>query len=80
MSKKQTQKFKPGVYKHFKGNLFLALFLSKHSETEEDLVVYVDLYDNNTSQIWLRPIDNFLGYKEFEDGTKVKRFEFVRER
>jgi hypothetical protein len=73
-------KFKSGVYKHFKGNLFFAMFLSKHSETEEDLVVYIDLYDNPNSQIWVRPLKDFMGYKTFEDGTKVKRFEFVRER
>jgi hypothetical protein len=73
-------KFKPGIYKHFKGNLYLALFLAKHSETEKDLVIYVDLYENKNSQIWARPLEMFMGYKELEDGSKVKRFEFVRER
>ena len=73
-------KFKPGVYKHFKGKLFLALFLAKHSETEEDMVIYVGLYDKERGQIWARPADMFMGHKEFEDGTKVKRFEFIRER
>lgn len=73
-------KFKPGIYKHFKGNLYLALFLAKHSETEEDLVIYIDLYENKSGQIWARPLEMFMGYKELEDGSKVKRFEFVRER
>jgi hypothetical protein len=76
----RPQKFKPGVYKHFKGQLFLALFLAKHSETEEDMIVYIDLYDNTNSQVWVRPLNDFMGYKEFEDGTKIKRFEFIRER
>jgi hypothetical protein len=75
-----TTKFKPGIYKHFKGNLYLALFLARHSETEEDLVIYIDLYENKTSQIWARPLDMFMDYKELEDGSKVKRFEFIRER
>lgn len=78
MTKKE--KFKPGIYKHFKGKLYLALFLAKHSETEEDVVVYIDLYENKNSQIWVRPLDMFMDYKELEDGTKVKRFEFLRER
>ena len=78
MTKKE--KFKPGIYKHFKGNLYLALFLAKHCETEEDVVVYIDLYENKNSQIWIRPLDMFMDYKELEDGTKVKRFEFLRER
>jgi hypothetical protein len=80
MSKQTVEKFKPGVYKHFKGNLYLALTTGKHTETLEEYVVYISLYENETSQVWIRPIDNFLGYKEFKDGTKVKRFEFVRER
>lgn len=74
------QKFKPGIYKHFKGNLYLALFLAKHSETGEDMVIYIDLYENKKSQIWARPLDMFMDYKKLEDGTKVKRFEFLRDR
>lgn len=73
-------KFKPGVYKHFKGNLYLALMVAKHSESEEDVVVYIGLYENDLSNVWVRPLDSFMGEKELEDGTKVKRFEFVRER
>lgn len=37
-------KFKPGVYRHFKGGMYLALMLAKDSETEEDVVVYIPLY------------------------------------
>lgn len=74
------KQFKPGVYKHFKGHLYLALFLAKHSETGEYMVVYMDLYDNANGQIWTRPLDMFMGYKEFEDGTRVKRFKFIRDR
>jgi hypothetical protein len=75
-------KFKPGVYKHFKGGMYLALILAKDSETLEDVVVYIPLYDNpeSNTKAWVRPLDDFMGYKEFEDGTKVKRFEFVRDR
>ena len=78
----RPQKFKPGVYKHFKGGMYLALILAKDSETLEDLVVYIPLYDNpkSNTKSWVRPLDDFMGYKEFEDGTKVKRFEFIRER
>jgi len=34
----EEKKFIPGVYKHFKGDMYLALMLAKDSETEEDLV------------------------------------------
>ena len=74
------ESFKPGIYKHFKGNLYLALFIAKHTETEEDMVIYIDLYENTNSQIWARPLEMFIDKKKLEDGSKVKRFEFVRER
>ena len=73
-------KFKPGIYKHFKGGEDLALFTAKDCETLEDVVVYMSLYDNETSQIWIRPLEDFNGEKELEDGTKVKRFTFLREK
>ena len=38
-----------GVYQHYKGNKYLVLGVAKHSETLEDLVVYVSLYENPTS-------------------------------
>lgn len=83
MTKKEKElleKFKPGVYKHFKGHLFLALFVAKHSETEEYMVVYVGLYNKKRGQIWARPLEMFVGDKVFEDGRRVKRFKFIRDR
>ena len=78
-SKKATQKFKPGVYKHFKGKLYLALLLASDCEDpERKFVVYVSMYENERSQLWTREVTDFMGYKNFEDGTKVKRFNFVR--
>jgi len=74
------EKFKPGIYKHFKGNLYYALMVAKHSETEEEMVIYISLYNNEYSQVWIRPLEDFMGNKTLEDGTKVKRFEFLRER
>jgi hypothetical protein len=75
-----TGKFKPGIYEHFKGGKYLALFIAKHSETLEDYVVYISLYDNENSHVWIRPLKDFNGYKEFEDGIRVKRFKFIRDR
>jgi hypothetical protein len=81
MQKKEPIKqFKPGVYKHFKGQKYLALFTSKHSETLEDYVVYISLYNNKKSQLWIRPLKDFNGYKKMEDGTRVKRFKFIKDR
>ena len=31
---------KPGRYRHFKGNEYEVLFCARHSETQEEMVVY----------------------------------------
>lgn len=59
------------VYKHFKGGLYLVVDVAKHSETGEKMVVYRSL---KTGELWVRPIEMFLGYKEI-NGEKVRRFE-----
>lgn len=70
------KKFKPGIYQHFKGNKYLVLGLAKHSETLEELVVYVPLYENEESNMWVRPLEMFLEDKEV-DGKKVARFKYL---
>lgn len=70
------KKFKPGVYQHYKGNKYLVLGLAKHSETLEEMVVYVSLYENRDGYMWIRPLEMFLEDKEV-DGEKVERFKFV---
>jgi hypothetical protein len=44
---------KPGVYRHFKGNLYRVLAVATHSETLEPMVVYQALYKEQG--IWVRP-------------------------
>ena len=44
---------KPGLYRHFKGNLYRLLYVAKHSETLEDMVVYQAPYSE--MGIWVRP-------------------------
>jgi hypothetical protein len=63
-------------YRHFKGNEYLVLYLAKHSETLEDMVVYQALYGERG--IWVRPLAMFLSMKEV-DGELVNRFEEINE-
>jgi len=63
-------------YRHFKGNDYLVLYLAKHSETMEELVVYQALYGERG--IWVRPLDMFLGQKEV-NGQIINRFEEMEE-
>lgn len=44
---------KAGLYRHFKGNLYRLLYVAKHSETLEPMVVYQALYGD--MGIWVRP-------------------------
>lgn len=68
----------PGIYRHYKGKEYQLLFTAKHSETLEDLVVYKTLYENNMSDLWVRPLEMFCENVEV-DGKMVPRFEFIRE-
>lgn len=69
-------KFKPGIYKHYKGQKYLALGVAKHSETLEEFVVYIPLYDNKESKVWVRPLRMFME-KVLVRGKKVPRFTFL---
>ena len=65
-----------GKYRHFKGNTYRVLHIAKDSETLEKLVVYQGLYEEGG--IWVRPLDMFLGQKEF-DGRLINRFDLIEE-
>lgn len=67
-----------GVYQHYKGNKYLVMGIAKHSETLEKMVVYVTLYENEESKLWVRPLAMFLEEVEYE-GVKQPRFKFVSE-
>lgn len=47
-----------GIYKHFKGDLYIVEDVAIHSETKEKYVVYRGLYGN--SELYIRPYDMFL--------------------
>lgn len=47
----------PGLYRHYKGGEYRVLGTARHSETDERLVVYRCLYDNDS--LWVRPLAMF---------------------
>ena len=67
---------KMGVYKHFKGMEYTVLGIAKHSETLEDMVVYICNYENPRSRIWVRPLTMFLEVVEY-NGEQVTRFTYI---
>ncbi len=60
-----------GIYRHFKGNNYELLYIAKHSETMEEMVVYKALYGEGG--IWVRPLKMWSEEVVFE-GKPVKRF------
>ena len=51
--RRTMSELRPGLYRHFKGNLYRLLYVAKHSETLEPMVVYQALYGEQG--IWVRP-------------------------
>lgn len=64
---------KGGLYRHYKGKMYRAIDIVRHSETLEEMVLYETLYENELGRIWVRPKEMFLGEIEL-DGRRVRRF------
>ncbi|MCI2105875.1 MAG: DUF1653 domain-containing protein [Intestinimonas sp.] len=69
-------KFRPGRYRHFKGNEYRLLCTATHSETGEAMVVYQALY--GAGGTWVRPASMWNEYVE-RDGYSGPRFVYVGE-
>ena len=67
---------RPGLYRHFKGNLYKLLYVAKHSETLEEMVVYQALYGEQG--IWVRPASMWSEHVE-RDGYSGPRFSPIEE-
>ena len=65
-----------GIYKHYKGNLYEVIDVAKHSETEEEHVVYRTLYGDYS--LWVRPLAMFIETVEL-DGQQIARFEYIED-
>jgi hypothetical protein len=61
----------PGRYRHYKGNFYEVIDVARHSETEEQLVVYRCLRDGKS--LWVRPLTMFLETVDVA-GQDVPRF------
>ncbi|MGB9080035.1 MAG: DUF1653 domain-containing protein [Desulfuromonadaceae bacterium] len=71
-----TSTIRPGRYRHYKGNEYEVIGIARHSETEEEMVVYRTLYGDDS--LWVRPLGMFVE-KVSVEGRVVPRFEWVGE-
>ena len=64
---------KPGRYRHFKGNEYEVIGLARHSETQEEMVIYRALYGD--FGLWVRPARMWNETVE-RDGKTFRRFTY----
>jgi cupin 2 domain-containing protein len=62
----------PGRYRHYKGNEYTVLGVARHSETDEQLVVYRQEYGDHG--LWVRPKQMFCETVNI-DGRDAPRFQ-----
>ena len=65
-----------GIYRHFKGDLYLVEDVAIHSETMEKYVVYRALYEN--ADLYIRPYEMFMSKvdkEKYPDINQEYRFE-----
>lgn len=67
---------KNGRYRHYKGNDYQVIGVARHSETEEELVVYRPLYGEGA--LWVRPLAMFTETVEV-NGDVTPRFQWLGE-
>ena len=60
-----------GIWRHFKGGRYELLYIARHSETDEPMVVYRALYGEHG--VWVRPASMWNEIVEV-NGEKVPRF------
>jgi len=64
----------PGRYRHYKGKEYQVLGCARHTETEEEFVVYQALHGKRG--LWIRPKAMFLEIVE-SGTTSIPRFSLV---
>ena len=70
------ESIKPGRYRHFKGKEYEVLGVARHSETQEELVVYRALYGD--FGLWVRPVSMWNEPVE-RDSKTFRRFTYIGE-
>ncbi|MEX0603356.1 MAG: DUF1653 domain-containing protein [Marinobacter sp.] len=69
-----TTAIKPGRYQHYKGQHYEVIGVARHSETDQQMVVYRCLYGDFS--LWVRPLTMFTETVEVA-GEQVPRFAWL---
>jgi hypothetical protein len=65
----------PGLYQHYKGQIYRVLGTTTHSESQELLVLYQALYGEKG--LWSRPLEMFVESVATDNGESVVRFAYL---
>ena len=63
-----------GLYRHFKGQEYTVIGVARHSETQEEMVVYRQEYGDHS--LWVRPKAMFMETVEV-NGQSLPRFQYL---
>jgi hypothetical protein len=66
-----VERLPAGRYRHYKGKEYEVIGVARHSETEEELVVYRCMYGDQS--LWVRPLVMFCE-TVLIDGRQIARF------
>ena len=62
------------IYRHYKGNVYRVLYLAKHTETMEDMVIYTPAAGKD--EVWARPLSMW-SETVVHEGKTVPRFVYI---
>lgn len=68
-----------GIYKHFKGNLYIVEDIASSADTGDKMVVYRALYGDN--ELWVRDMKEFLSevdHLKYPNANQQYRFELQK--
>lgn len=64
-----------GIYYHYKGGKYEVIIMAKHSETDEDLVIYKSLHFGS---FHARPLSMWFDMVTDSNHNRVSRFQIVK--
>lgn len=62
------------IYRHYKGGKYIVTDIAVHTETEEEMIVYKDIF---TGATWVRPASMW-NDTVIVNGKEVRRFEPIQ--